>query len=496
MTAGGAERAPTERDTSVLSMPSPAHFDFETYLSTFTYRYGSDELRRVWSQRNYWLKFRDVEIANAQALLEAGVVTAEQVEDLVANRNNLSVERIFQWERDRKHGTGHDAAAGVKEFAEVAPIGGEILGHGLTSEDRFSNIDELLIKESFEVIEQRLIAVLRVLAPKIDQYKELVCVAYTHLQAAEPTTMGYRLAKYGQDLVMDLEFLRYIKTVLKGKGIKGAVGTQASFDTILEETGMTPQDHERRVMEKLGLEPTMVTDQTSPRKYLMLTAMSLASIAQSMHRMGLDMQILQGSTFDEVSEPFREGSTASTAMPHKKNPINWENVCSLSQEVVKNVFSAWQNSAFVTLERTLRDSAGKRSWLPEGFLGIDEILTRAARIIEGMSVHEAIIKNNFDRFAPNMATEILLARLTEAGMDRQQAHQILRSDAGKARKAVIEGKRNPIRRIVLRDKRIVSLLGEEGVNKAFEDIYHHVGRAPQICTEFLEQKVYPLLKAA
>jgi adenylosuccinate lyase len=490
------ETSRRERDTSVLSLPKRLQLGFETYLSVFSYRYGSEKVRGIWSQNHYWSLFRKVEIANAESLMEAGVVSKEQVEDLKSASDDLFVERIFQWERDRQHGTGHDATAGVKEFAEVAPVGGAILGHGLTSEDRFSNVEEIQIKESFEVIDERLIEVLKAFAPLIDKYKERVCVAYTHLQAAEPTTVGYRFAKYAQDFTMDLEFLRYINSVIKGKGIKGAVGTQAAHEAILENTGLTPQEHEQRVMEKLGLEATMITDQTSPRKYLLFTAMALTSIAQSAHRLGLDMQILQSTAFDEVSEPVRKGIKGSSAMPHKKNPINWENVCSLSEEVVKNIFSAWQNSAYVTLERTLRDSAGKRSWLPEGFLAVDEILTRVARLVENMQVHDVVIANNFKKVAPYMATEILLARLTEAGMNRQEAHSVLVEDAEEAVRIVREGRKNPLRRIVLEDQRIVSVLGEKGVKKAFRDIYHHVGNAPQMCTDFLEQKLKPLLEAA
>lgn len=297
MTAVGAERTPwVERDTSILPLPPPAHFDFETYLSVFTYRYGSDEMRRLWSQKEFWLRFRDVEIANAESLMEVGVVTPEQVADLKANRDNLSVERIFQWERDREYGTGHDATAAVKEYAEVALVGGEVLGHGLTSEDRFSHAEMSQIKEGLTKIRRKLIKNLAAMAIKMEEYKDMPCNGMTHLQVAEPVTVGHRFSKYAQDMVIDIEFLDYINEVLKGKGIKGAVGTMAAQEQILQKTGLTPEEHEKRVMEKLGMEAVIVSDQAYPRKYLLLTSFVLTSIAQTMHKFAFDMQILQSHT--------------------------------------------------------------------------------------------------------------------------------------------------------------------------------------------------------
>lgn len=466
---------------------APPQFSFETYLAPFTYKYGSNEMRRIWSQKNLWSKVRDVWIAAAQTQNEAGLVSDEQLNDLVLGRGNLSVERILELEREK----GHDVAGAIAEFSEVAPIGGEILHQGMTSEDVLSNTEIIQIIESFGVLRPKLTGVLGAFGKRIDENKDLVCMGYTHLQAAEPTTMGYRFAKYAQDLLIDLRFLDFVKGEVKGKGIKGVVGTSASFEEMLEGTGMTPEEHEKKIMEQLGIDYVSISDQTYPRKFLFLTGAALANIGQSLHRFALDLQMLQASAIDEVSEPRRKGQVGSSAMPHKANPVNSENIDSITEELPGMLTSAWMVGAFVTLERTLRDSAGKRSFLPESFLIVDEALMRAERIVRGMEVHEDSIRANLKKFAPYMITEIVLGALVKTGMDRKEAHEILVGHAEIARKDVRSGKPNPMKGLLLRDTRITSALGVERIEQAFESIFNHVGNAPSKCTAFLKDELYP-----
>jgi len=472
----------------------PFKVGFETYLSPFTYRYGSPEMRTVWSQTNFWTKVRGIWIAVAEVQQEAGLASQEQVADLKDHASQLSVERIWQLERDPKSGTGHDVAAAIAEYSEVARIGGEILHQGLTSEDTLSNAEVMQVLESFGIIRPKLISVLDAFGQKIDQYKDLVCMGYTHLQAAEPTTMGYRFARYAQDLLADLKLLDFVALSIKGKGIKGAVGTSASFTELLEGTGMTPEEHERKIMKRLGVDFVLVSDQTYPRKFLLLTESALANIGQSLHHFALDLQILQSSFVDEVAEPRRKGQVGSSAMPHKQNPIQSENVDSLIEVLPGPFISAWMTGAFVTLERTLRDSAGKRSWLPESFLIIDEALGRAGRIVRGLSVHENSVRNNLEKFAPFTVSEVILSLLSKAGMNRQEAHAILVEHAETAVEAKRSGEPNPMKELLLADERIVGVLGKEKVKHAFEDILCHVGNASQRCSEFLERELYPAIR--
>lgn len=471
--------------------PTPDQYQvgYETYLSPFTFRYGSPELRKIWSQNNFWHNVRKVWVAVARVQHEAGLVTDEQLDNLEMHIDDLSVERIFGLEKK----SGHDVNAAIAEYSEVAPIGGKILHNGLTSEDVLSNAEVLQIHESLGVVRAKLIGTLAGFAERIDQYKDLTCMGFTHLQAAEPTTMGYRFAKYAQDLLIDLQLLDFIRGLIKGKGIKGPVGTSGSIAELLEDTDMTPKQHEKMVMKDLELGYVLVSDQTYPRKFLLLLESCLANIGQSLHRFALDLQILQSSPIDEVSEPRRKGQVGSSAMPHKHNPINSENIDSLTEELPGMWFSSWMTSSFVTLERTLRDSAGKRSWLPESLVIIDESLARAEKVVRGLTVHENSVETNLRKFAPYCATEIVLAELTKKGMDRKDAHAILVEHAENAIETVRSGKPNPMKDLLLKDKRIVSLIEEERIEKIFNDVLHHVGNAPKRCSDFLVKELYPAI---
>lgn len=479
-----------EKDQSRRSAPEPFKAGFDTYLSTKTYRYGTGPMRRIWSQNRFWGGVRNVWIAAAETQQEIGLTTQEQVDDLRQHRDELSVERIFQLERQ----VGHDVAGAISEYSEVAPAGGEKLHQGMTSEDVLSNTEVIQIHESFDIIRPKLLGTLEAFGGQIDKHKNTVCMGYTHLQAAEPTTMGYRFAKYAQDLLVDLSVLDAVKPMIKGKGIKGAVGTSASFVDMLEGTGMTAEEHERKIMEKLGIDPVTISDQTYPRKFLLLTEQVLSGIGQSLHRYALDLQILQSSFIDEVSEPRGRGQIGSSAMPHKQNPINSENIDAITEELPGELFSAWMTSANITLERTLRDSAGKRSWLPESFLIVDEALTRAERVTRGLVVHENSVRTNLEKFAPFSVTEIILGELVKAGMDRKEAHEILVGHAETAVEAKRSGMPNPMKDLILKDERITSLINPKNIEQSFEDILTHVGDAPQRCENFLKNELYPAIE--
>lgn len=463
---------------------------FETYLSPYTYRYGSSEMKRIWSQQDYWLTSRDIWVAVAQIQNKAGLVSDKQLEDLKQHRYDLSVERILQLEREK----GHDVGGAIAEFSEAAPIGGEIVHQGLTSEDILSNIEIIQIKESFQIIRERLISTLDAFGERINENKYLVCMGWTHLQAAEPTTYGYRFAKYAADLLSDLKLLDLANPMIKAKGIKGAVGTSASFEELLKDTQMSADKHEEMIMGKLDIEAASITDQTYPRKNLFLTETILASIGQSLHRFAFDIQLLQSSAIDEVSEPRKKGQIGSSAMPHKQNPINCENIDSITEELPGKLTSSWITGAFVSLERTLRDSAGKRSYLPESFLIVDEALMRTEKVISGLEIHKSSVKSNLKKFAPFCASEIILAKLSKAGMDRKEAHEILREHSEKAVEARRSRNANPFEQLVLQDNRIKLLVDEKELAQAFDDVFTHVGNASEKCIEFLDKELYPAIR--
>lgn len=479
-----------------LPKPEPLRIGFETYLSPYSYRYGSPEMRETWSQVRFWGNVRKTWNASNEVKNQIGLVSDEEIADLLAHEGDLSVERIYQFERDKNVGTRHDIGAAVAEYNEVATIGGPRSHEAMTSDDALGAAEMMQIYEAIGIIEPKIDENLEAFGETIAKRKDQVCMGFTHLQLAEPTTVGYRNAKYAQDLLIDKQFLKYTKTLLKAKGIKGPVGTSAAMEELLKDTGMTPEEHEARVMEKLGLQYVTISDQTYPRKMLFLTMASLASIAQTLHRYTLDLQVLSSSAYLEVSEYYKKGQIGSSAMPHKKNPINSENICSLTEALPGYLVSAWQTGANVTLERTLRDSAGKRSWLPEAFLAVDESLERAKNVTKQLIFRDRVIAANLRKYAPFAATELVMSKMIRSGVDRNLAHSILVEASETALEAVGAGEPNPMKDIVLNEPRITDAIGVEEAEACFEEILEHVGNAPRLCEKFLQEELYPAIGKA
>ena len=330
-------------------------------------------MRAIWSQENFWRGVREVWRAGVEVQAEVGLASDEEVEDLQAHADDVSVPTIWAIEKKR----GHDIIAAQYEQSQVAPIGGRKVHNGMTSEDPLSNVETRLTHEALDLVRSRLVDVLTGFGGRIEDTKDLACAGWTHIQAAEPTTYGYRFAKYAQDLIEDLEMIDWAKSHIKGKGIKGPVGTYASVSSVLEGTGMTVREHEEKVMDKLGIPAALITDQTYPRKNLLLVEMVLGGVAQSLHRFANDMYLLQSSLYGEVREPRLKNQDGSSAMVHKRNPIKTENILSLTKQFPGYMVNAWQTAAGVVLERSLIDSAAKRAWLPMSFVDIDHCLVNA-----------------------------------------------------------------------------------------------------------------------
>lgn len=447
---------------------------FSSYESVYSFRYGSPEMREVWSERNRWKHVRQIWLAAARVQNHLGLVSDEELNDLEQHELSLNVGRIFALEKK----SGHDVAAAIAEYEEVAPLGARILHQGMTSEDVLSNAEALRIHEGLDIITTKLDTTLLAFADRIDETSDVACMGWTHLQAAEPTTVGYRLARYAQDLLIDKKLIDFMKAeVVKGKGIKGAVGTSASFTHLLEGTGVSPQEHENEIMQELGIDPVLIAGQAYPRKIDMLTVMTLASLGQSLHRFGLDVQILQSSPFAEWAEPRRKGQIGSSAMPHKQNPVNSENIDGITEDLAGKVTSSWMTAAYETLERTLRDSSGKRSWLPESFLIVDEALTRSERIIRGLNIRESVIHRNLNQFGPFSALEVILAESGKRGANRQEIHEVLRELAGQAQDAIWNGDPNPLQELVIENENIRLYIDDGEIKNLFGNVQEHVGDA-------------------
>ena len=413
---------------------------FSNLDSPFASRYGSAEMRALWSdalKRLYWRRIW-VALAEAQAL--AGVVTPEQAADLKANADKLDVNRSLEIEKE----IGHDLMAEVRAFAEQCPVGGGIIHWGATSADISDNADVLRQKQSLRLLRDKLAGLLHAFAGQISQHHALACMAYTHLQPAEPTTVGYRLAMYAQDLLGHLAALDQLIHELRGKGLKGAVGTAASYAELLAGTEMTPAGLEAHVMRSLGFAAFPITAQTYPRTQDYRVLAALAGLAASLHKFAFDLRLLQSQGIGEMSEPFGEKQVGSSAMPFKRNPVNAEKICSLARFVAALPPVAWENAADSLLERTLDDSANRRAIFPEAFIAMDEILQTAIHIVRGLVVDPEACAANLEKYGPFAATERVLMALVRAGADRQKMHERLREHSLKAWSVVKAGRPNPL----------------------------------------------------
>jgi adenylosuccinate lyase len=446
--------------------------EFDRYQSPFSWRYAGDAMRQVWSETNKRRLWRTIWVALAQAQSEMGLVRAEQVEDLRAHQEQIDIPRALQIESE----IHHDLMAEVTTFAEQCPLGKGIIHLGATSMDIEDNADALRLRKSVDLVSDRLAALLRSLSAKISQYAETPAIAFTHLQPAEPTTLGYRLAFYAQDLLADWEQLRSIRQEIRGKGFKGAVGTGASYGELLGPERV--EAFEQRMSVLLDLPFFPIASQTYPRKQDYQVLNALAGLAASIYKFAFDLRLLQAPTIGEWSEPFGAKQVGSSAMPFKRNPINAEKINSLARLLAQMPAVAWHNAAHSLLERTLDDSANRRSLLPEAFLISDELLRTAVRIVEGLQVNEKAVAYNLAAYAPFASTERVLMALVKAGANRQEMHERLRKHAMTAWQAVREGRPNPLAALLSSDPELTRALSQSEL-EALMNVDQYVGAAPR-----------------
>lgn len=456
--------------------------DFSLYLSPFTWRYSSEEMRYIFSEQHKYELWRTIWIALAQGQYTAGLISKDELKDLEQQEKNISIKRILELEKETKH----DVVAAIKEFAENAQIGGGKIHLGATSMDIVDNADMLRIKEALFIVEEKIKVLLLIFSHLIEKYAAFPCIGYTHLQPAEPTTVGYRLAFYAQNILVTLKQLRFIKKEIKGKGMKGAVGTSASYKALLSEKEISTDKLEAIVMKKIGLESILISTQVYPRQFDHMVLSVLASLASTLSKFAGDLRLLQSPSIGEWSEPFGKKQVGSSAMPFKKNPINAENICSLGRYVAKLPEIALENATLSYLERTLDDSANKRLIIPEGFLAIDQILITAEKILKGLVINEKRITQNLLLYAPFAATETLLMESVKKGANRQEIHETLRDISMTAWEEIQNGNKNPMYKLLYKNKQITHFLSKKNIERLL-DVTNHIGTAPERSLQLVQE---------
>ena len=325
--------------------------DYRTYASPFSWRYGRAELRTLFSEETRRRLWRAVWVNLAEAQAAQGLVAESELEDLRAHAGDIDVDAALEIERE----IHHDLMAEIRVFAAQAKHGGGKLHLGATSMDIEDTVETYRLRLALSYIGESLHRLLAAFGEKIRAHADLVCMGFTHLQPAEPTTLGYRLAVYAQDLLVDDEQLRFVFENLTAKGLRGAVGTAASYERLSAQPGGSAQI-EAYVLEAFGLSAREISTQTYPRKLDYLVLAALAGLGASLSKFAADIRILSSPGFGEVAEPFERAQVGSSAMPFKRNPVLCERICSLARLVSANAQTAWQNAA----DNLLRFSVGNR----------------------------------------------------------------------------------------------------------------------------------------
>ena len=457
-------------------------YDHSSYVSPLSWRYGSEEMKEIFSEVHKRKLLRRVWIALARAEEKAGVVSKEQVEELEAHKDDIDIEKATEIENV----IHHDLMAEIKTYASQCPKAGGIIHLGATSMDALDNADAVRFTEALALTLKRLDDLVDALSEKAEAYKNVPTMAFTHIQPAEITTIGYRLSQTLQDLLDDREQLVFVKKNIRGKGMKGAVGTAASYKELVAESSVSSIELENMVMEELGIKAYDAATQIYSRKQDLRIIEALSSIACTLHKFSLDFRILQSPPIGEFSDPFGKMQVGSSAMPFKRNPINSEKIDSLSR-IVENAYqSAWNNAATTVLERSLDDSANRRIFIPESFIALDEMLITEIKVVKGMSIHSTATERLMSNYGVFASTERVLMELGKKGADRQKMHEVIREESLKAWVCVQEGKENPLKKALLDNSELLSYLSKEEIEKAL-DASEYTGDAEKRTEMVLER---------
>ncbi len=405
------------------------------YESPLSGRYASDEMQEIFSSNRKFGYWRRLWVALAQSEQELGLeITDEQIAELEANLDNIDFEAAARYEKELRH----DVMAHIHTYGDCCPKARPIIHLGATSSYVGDNTDILVQREALLVIKRRLVACIAKATEFARQYKGLACLAFTHFQPAQPTTVGKRATLWINELLLDLEQLNFVLENLKFFGCKGTTGTAASFVSLFEGDAQKAMKLEQLIAKRMNFDSVYkVGGQTYSRKVDYYIMSVLSGIAQSCYKFSNDIRLL--SNLREVEEPFESGQVGSSAMAYKRNPMRSERIASLARYVMVDTLNPALTSSAQWFERTLDDSANRRIAISEAFLAVDSILLIYNNIIGGLRVFPKVIKRRLDEELPFMATENILMHCVKQGKDRQTIHELIRKHSVAAATALKEG---------------------------------------------------------
>lgn len=463
--------------------------DNNSYVSPFSTRYASKEMQHVFSADMKFTTWRRLWLSLAKAEKALGLnITDEQIDEMAAHLDDIDYEVAAKREKEVRH----DVMAHVYTFGLCCPKAAPIIHLGATSCYVGDNADVISLREGMKIIEKKLCSVISNLSRFALEYKDMPCLAYTHLQPAQATTVGKRATLWINELLYDLDELRYRIKNLKMLGSKGTTGTQASFVELFEGNNEKVKKLEEMICKDFGFDACVpVSGQTYSRKVDAAILATLSGIAQSAYKFANDLRILQ--SFKEMEEPFEAHQIGSSAMPYKRNPMRSERICALARYVICDSLNPAFTAATQWFERTLDDSANKRISVAEAFLAVDSILNIYINVSNGLVVYPKMVRARLMNELPFMASENIMMDAVKRGGNRQELHEKIREYSVQAGKVVKEegGKNDLLDRIV---KDPAFGLTKQEIEKIVSP-EKYTGRSSQQTVEFVENYVKPALAA-
>lgn len=456
----------------------------EFYENPLITRYASREMAAIWSAQNKHSTWRRLWIALAECQKSLGLkITDQQLAEMRASVDSIDFNAAAKYEKELRH----DVMAHVYAWGDQVPGARPIIHLGATSCFVTDNSELIQMRDSLLLLRRRLVQVIDQLGRFAAQWRDLPCLGFTHLQPAQPTTVGKRATLWCWDLLLDLEELEHRLRTLRFRGVKGTTGTQASFLTLFSGDHARVEELDRLVTAQMGFtEAHAVTGQTYSRKSDSQVMGFLNGVAQSCHKVGTDVRILQHRK--EIEEPFEKSQIGSSAMAYKRNPMRSERMCSLARFAMSLQAGVDATMATQWMERTLDDSAIRRLAMPQAFLAVDACLILYRNITDGMVVYPRVIARNLDAELPFMATEEILMAGVQAGGDRQVLHEVIREHSQAAADQVKrEGLPNDLLDRLQRDPAFSSVDLSGALNAG-----RFVGRAPEQVDSFLRMHVEPV----
>ena len=460
----------------------------DIYESPLNSRYSSKEMKYIFSPDFKFRTWRKLWIALAESEKELGLnITDEQISELKAHADDIN----YDVAEAREKKVRHDVMSHVYAYGVQCPKAKGIIHLGATSCYVGDNTDVIIMTEGLRLVRKKLVNLIDVLAKYAYEYKDMPCLAFTHFQPAQPTTVGKRASLWLEDLLMDMNTLEFQLTQMRLLGSKGTTGTQASFVELFDGDDEKIKSLDKKIAQKMGFDSCFpVSGQTYPRKLDTQVMYALAGIAQSAYKFSNDLRLLQH--LKEVEEPFEKSQIGSSAMAYKRNPMRSERIGSLARYVIADTINPAITASTQWFERTLDDSANKRISIPEGFLAVDAILELYINVVSGLVVYPKMIEKRLNEELPFMATENIMMAAVKKGGDRQELHEKIRvhsMDAGKVVK--VEGKKNDLAQRIANDP---------AFGMTYEEIEaemvpaNFIGRAPKQVEEFIENDVKPILE--